>query len=60
MHHDDLKEKDEFILFFKIVLGKIARAVRNLINSVPQTAATAFSSVFILLVWGIHTGRVGR
>ena len=29
MHHDDLKEKDEFILFFKIVHGKIASAARN-------------------------------
>ena len=26
---DDLKEKDEFILFFKIVLGKIASAASN-------------------------------
>ena len=47
-----MKEKDEFILFFKIVLGKIASAARNLINSSPQTKATtfAFSSVFILLL----------
>ena len=52
MHQDDLKEKDKFILFFKIVLGKIASAARNLIHSSPQTEATtfAFSSVFILLL----------
>ena len=31
----DLKEKDEFILLFKIVLGKTARVARNLINFVP-------------------------
>ena len=37
----------------KSSLGKIACAARNLINSVPQTAATtfAFSLVFILLLW---------
>ena len=29
LHQDDLKEKDEFIIFFKIVLGKIASAARN-------------------------------
>ena len=29
VHQDDLKEKDEFILFFKIVLGKIASAAGN-------------------------------
>ena len=28
LHQDDLKEKDEFILFFKIVQGKIASAAR--------------------------------
>ena len=41
---DDLKEKYEFILFFKIVLGKII--------SVHQTAAIpfAFSSVLILFL----------
>ena len=46
-------KKDEFIQFFKIVLGKIASAARNLIDSSPQTEATtfAFSSVFILLLW---------
>ena len=26
LHQDDLKEKDEFIRFFKIVQGKIASA----------------------------------
>ena len=43
---------DEFILFFKIVIGKIASAARNLINSSPQTEAMTFvfSSVFILLL----------
>ena len=41
------------ILYFKSSWWKIARAARNWINSVPQTAATtvAFSSVFILLLW---------
>ena len=34
-----MKEIDEFILFFKIVLGKIASAARNLINSAHQSAA---------------------
>ena len=29
LHQDDLKDKDEFILFFKIVLGKTASATRN-------------------------------
>ena len=50
LRQDDLKEKDEFILFFKIVLGKIARVARNLINSFPQTEATTIAcfSVFIL------------
>ena len=52
LHQENLKEKHEFILFFKIVLGKIASAARNLINSSPQTEATTFasSSVFILLL----------
>ena len=52
LHQDDLKEKDKFILFFKIILGKIASAARNLIHSSPLTEATtfAFSSVFILLL----------
>ena len=52
LHQEDLKEKDEFILFFKIALGKIASAARNLINSSPQTEVTTFtfSSVFILLL----------
>ena len=50
MHQDDLKIRDEFMLFFKI-----ASAARNWIHFVPQTAVTtfAFSSVFILLLWGI-------
>ena len=49
MHEDDLKEKDEFILFFKSVLGKISSAARILINSSLQTEATtfAFSSVCV-------------
>ena len=53
MHQDDLKEKDEFALFFKIVLSKPASAARYWINSSPQTQATtfAFSSVFILLLY---------
>ena len=52
MHQDDLKEKDKYILFVKIVLGKTASAARKLINSYPQTEATTFtfSSVFILLL----------
>ena len=39
-------------ILFKIVLGKIAYAARNWINSSPQTEAMtfAFSSVFILLL----------
>ena len=47
MHQDDLKIRDEFMLFFKI-----ASAARNWIHFVPQTAVTtfAFSSVFILLL----------
>ena len=46
---DDLKEKDEFIIMFKIVLDKIASAAINLLNPPPpQTGATTFalSSVF--------------
>ena len=39
-----------------MVIGKIASAERNLINSAPKTAATtfAFSSVFILLLCHIN------
>ena len=33
LQQDDLKEKDKFIQFFKIVLGEIASVARNLINS---------------------------
>ena len=46
------KKLDEFILFFKIVLDKLASAARNLINSSSQIEAItfAFSSVFILLL----------
>ena len=53
MHQDDLKEKDAFIIFFKIVLGKTASAARNWINSSPETDSTtfAFSSAFVLLLW---------
>ena len=59
---DDLKKrinctmmiwkKDE-LKILKIVLVQIASAARNLINSVPQIAATTltFSSVFIPLLW---------
>ena len=62
LYQDDLKEKDEFILFFKIVIGKIASAAKNWIHFYPQIEATtnwthsspktesttfAFSSVFI-------------
>ena len=36
-------ELDEFNLFFQIDQGKTASAARNLINSVPQTAATTFA-----------------
>ena len=48
------EELDEFIPFFKTSWCKIASALRNWTNSVPQTAATifAFSSVFILLLLG--------
>ena len=40
---------------------KIASAARNLINSVPQTAATtvAFSSVFILILCTAWTLQIG-
>ena len=38
-----MKEKDELILFLKIVLGKRAITARNLINSFPQTEATTFA-----------------
>ena len=38
MHQDDLEEKYEFILFFKIVLGKIASAA----NSSHLTEAKTF------------------
>ena len=60
MHQDDLKERDEFILFFKIVLGKTATAARNLINYSPQTEATtfAFSYVFNLFLWFIQKTRL--
>ena len=37
------EEKDEFIPFFKSSWCKIASAARNLVNSVPQTAATTFT-----------------
>ena len=61
MQQDDLKEKDEYILFFKIVPGKIVNAARNWINSSPQTEATTFtfSFVFILLPWrkGMEVGN---
>ena len=49
MHQDDLNEKDEFILFFKIVLYRQSSygAARNYINSAPQTAAMTIA-VFLL------------
>ena len=37
-----------FILFFKSSWWKIASAARNLINSVPQTAATTVYSIVLL------------
>ena len=37
------EKKDDFILFFKIVLGKTASAAYNWINSSPQTEATTFA-----------------
>ena len=45
MHQDDSKEKDEFILFFKIVLDKIPTGTeaRNGVNSAPKRAATTFA-----------------
>ena len=51
MHQDGLKEKDEFILLLKIVLGQIAWQRNEKI--LPQTVTTtfAFGSVFILLLW---------
>ena len=42
LQQDDLKEKYEFILFFKIILGKIASAARNLINSSPKQKRRPF------------------
>ena len=46
---DDLKEKDEFILYR---IGKTACAATNLINSSPQKEETTFgfSYVFILIL----------
>ena len=48
------EEYDEFILFFISSWWKIAKAARNWIDYVSQTAATtfAFSSVYILLKKG--------
>ena len=51
---DDFEEQDELILFFqiilvqfillfKIILGKTASAARNLVNSSPQREATTFT-----------------
>ena len=62
MHQDDLNEKDYFILFFEIVLGKTASSARQLINSFPQTEATtfAFSSVFILLLHMLYSQECNR
>ena len=51
----DLKEYEEFNLFFQIDWGKTASAARSWMNSVPQTDATtfAFASLSILLPWEI-------
>ena len=66
LHWDDLKKgwiapgwferKGWIILFFKLVLLKIASAAKNWIHSVPQTAATTFnvSSVCISFLYGTH------
>ena len=50
MHQDDLNEKDEFILFFKIVLYRQSSygAARNYINSAPKHAAAMTIAVFLL------------
>ena len=55
-----MKDKDDFILFFKIVLGKIASAERDRITSFPKTEATtfAFSSVFFLRLYGASPLKV--
>ena len=66
-----MKDKDDFILFFKIVLGKIASAERDKkkkkkrekkerITSFPKTEATtfAFSSVFFLRLYGASPLKV--
>ena len=42
---DDLKEKDEFILFFKIVIGKELKKFCP-----PNSSSFAFSSVFMLVL----------
>ena len=51
LQQDDLKEKNEFILFFKIGLGKIASAARNLINSslLPKLQQRPISALILLL-----------
>ena len=54
MYQDDLKEKDEFILFFKIVPGKKAGAARKFINSAPQKAATTFAIAFCLYSYSMR------
>ena len=52
---DDLKEKDEFIIMFKIVLDKIASAARNLLNPPPppkqERRPLPFLLSFILLIY---------
>ena len=57
--YEEQDEQDELIPLFKSSWCKIAIAARNLINTIPQTAATtfAFSSVFNLLLYSNLTGR---
>ena len=56
-HQDDFEEQDDpflqiilaqFMLFFKSSLCKTASAERNLLNSVPQTAAMTFAFFFCI------------
>ena len=59
MHQDDLKEKDEILLFLKIVLDKIASVARNLINSSPQTEATTFAFSYVFILSSMGQGDAG-
>ena len=67
---DDFEEQDifflffqiilvQFILLFKIVLGKTASANRNSLNSSPQTAATTFAFFFYLYRSSMNKPHVG-